>query len=463
MDEVKVTSYWKWRMYYLILHIVCENIQEQDSMLRSLDVIDQATSTGASTITVDSVEEADDDDDDTTTETVVRKDDEDALVYNGDTILEHCLDTHCLYPMINNKKKQSLKLRFRNALKISTRTGTPPTPPLTPCRSPSTPFPSQNRPSCTEQKYQPMTPLSLTKAYPKSATAYAPQLNTKTICATNDEWTASSSVSSCSSTLSAASFSTASNSCVSSATSHTAAYNSCSFPSVASPPPPLATPDIQPFPSSSSRFLSALHKLKSKNSNPVSARKNINSVVPDASQSRSAAKLAPTKSSTLADRIKSKFQLDTKKNSTARMPRSTSLSSLAPSMSRFTKEPRRKSTATTVRSIQSRNSVKSILREPQPLKHRDGSNEDLRPLFHLQQEQRKRIAQHKKQSVRFAKAVTVRETFSKQDYDRSSDPQAVCTHLTATLAQRIKEELNHYKLQEMHVHQHSRVHTHFFL
>ncbi|KAI8989252.1 hypothetical protein BDB01DRAFT_781129 [Pilobolus umbonatus] len=64
--------------------------------------------------------------------------------------------------------------------------------------------------------------------------------------------------------------------------------------------------------------------------------------------------------------------------------------------------------------------------------------------------------------VCFDKIVSVRETFSKTDYDRGSDAEAVCNRLTSILAQKIKEELNNYKLYEMQVHESSRVNTHFF-
>ncbi|OAD09124.1 hypothetical protein MUCCIDRAFT_125785, partial [Mucor lusitanicus CBS 277.49] len=57
----------------------------------------------------------------------------------------------------------------------------------------------------------------------------------------------------------------------------------------------------------------------------------------------------------------------------------------------------------------------------------------------------------------FSKLVSVRETYSKTDYDRGSDPDAVCTRLTPAMAQQIKEELNAYKLHEMQVHEYSRV------
>lgn len=66
-------------------------------------------------------------------------------------------------------------------------------------------------------------------------------------------------------------------------------------------------------------------------------------------------------------------------------------------------------------------------------------------------------------TVKFNKCVNVHETWSKSEYDRSSDPDAVCTRLTANIAQQIKQELNHFKLHEMSVHDSSRIHTHFFL
>ncbi|KAI8096083.1 hypothetical protein BDF21DRAFT_489493 [Thamnidium elegans] len=65
--------------------------------------------------------------------------------------------------------------------------------------------------------------------------------------------------------------------------------------------------------------------------------------------------------------------------------------------------------------------------------------------------------------IKFNKYVNVHETWSRVEYDRSSDPEAVCTRLTPNLAQLIKQELNHYKLHEMAVHDSSRINTHFFL
>ncbi|SAL96667.1 hypothetical protein [Absidia glauca] len=65
--------------------------------------------------------------------------------------------------------------------------------------------------------------------------------------------------------------------------------------------------------------------------------------------------------------------------------------------------------------------------------------------------------------VRFLTMITVQETFASHEYDRASDPYAVCTRLTPPLAQKIKDELNTFKLEEMKVHRLSRCHTQFFL
>lgn len=74
-----------------------------------------------------------------------------------------------------------------------------------------------------------------------------------------------------------------------------------------------------------------------------------------------------------------------------------------------------------------------------------------------------RTKKKKKLHVRFISTAKVQDTFSKQDYDRASDPYAVWTHLTAQLAQQIKDELNAFKLEEMLVHHLSRGNTQFFL
>ncbi|KAI9300597.1 hypothetical protein BJ944DRAFT_272800 [Cunninghamella echinulata] len=65
-------------------------------------------------------------------------------------------------------------------------------------------------------------------------------------------------------------------------------------------------------------------------------------------------------------------------------------------------------------------------------------------------------------TIRFDKMVQVHSTYSQKDYNRQSDPEAICTRLNAQLAFQIKQELNFYKNTEMPVHQDSRIYTHFF-
>ncbi|KAH7884048.1 hypothetical protein F5I97DRAFT_1938667 [Phlebopus sp. FC_14] len=62
----------------------------------------------------------------------------------------------------------------------------------------------------------------------------------------------------------------------------------------------------------------------------------------------------------------------------------------------------------------------------------------------------------------FASNLSVYDTFSSAVYDRRSEP-ATWSRLTPALAQRIKEELNSYKMEEMEVHACSRMHTQFFI
>lgn len=62
----------------------------------------------------------------------------------------------------------------------------------------------------------------------------------------------------------------------------------------------------------------------------------------------------------------------------------------------------------------------------------------------------------------FANNLSVYDTFSSAVYDRRSEP-ATWSRLTPALAQRIKEELNSYKMEEMEVHACSRMHTQFFI
>jgi hypothetical protein len=56
----------------------------------------------------------------------------------------------------------------------------------------------------------------------------------------------------------------------------------------------------------------------------------------------------------------------------------------------------------------------------------------------------------------FANNLSVYDTFSATVYDRRSEP-ATWSRLTPALAQRIKEELNSYKMEEMEVHAASRI------
>ncbi|KAJ2931160.1 hypothetical protein H1R20_g5892, partial [Candolleomyces eurysporus] len=62
----------------------------------------------------------------------------------------------------------------------------------------------------------------------------------------------------------------------------------------------------------------------------------------------------------------------------------------------------------------------------------------------------------------FATSLAVYDTFSASMYDRRSEP-ATWSRLTPALAQRIKEELNSFKMEEMEVHAASRIHTQFFV
>ncbi|CAG8456768.1 8524_t:CDS:2 [Ambispora gerdemannii] len=63
--------------------------------------------------------------------------------------------------------------------------------------------------------------------------------------------------------------------------------------------------------------------------------------------------------------------------------------------------------------------------------------------------------------LQFSSTIFIHDTWTKEDYDRSGD-QTTCNKLTPMLAQRIKQELNEYKLSEMPVHEASKQNTHFF-
>lgn len=62
----------------------------------------------------------------------------------------------------------------------------------------------------------------------------------------------------------------------------------------------------------------------------------------------------------------------------------------------------------------------------------------------------------------FAQNLSVHSTWPPAIYDRRGG-LATCNRLTPSLAQRIKEELNAFKMDEMEVHHSSRIHTHFFV
>ncbi|KAI8142580.1 hypothetical protein BJV82DRAFT_146122 [Fennellomyces sp. T-0311] len=294
---------------------------------------------------------------------------------------------------------------------------------------------------------------------------------------------------------------------------------------------------------SSSRFKSALLMFRSAGPGAQHGNCSRNSVAPSSGKLQegddAAILLTPSKSMSLAGKIKSKFQKKpaAKEPSGSSMPRSTSLSSITSSWSKLTNsrehvkgKKQRPTTAPSGIPVQHRQSTAG---SPQYLNILNGNNDsgsmyypatrhsmycttntsdDHRPLYHLQQEQKRRQHQqyhhyqqpqggdyhrqshghhHRPQhyhqfqrdycrqpqpviapgsplmtsegsTVRFAKVVSVRETYSRQEYDRGSDPDAVCARLTPAMAYFIKEELNTYKLHEMQVHESSRGNTHFF-
>lgn len=63
--------------------------------------------------------------------------------------------------------------------------------------------------------------------------------------------------------------------------------------------------------------------------------------------------------------------------------------------------------------------------------------------------------------LQFSSTILIHETWTRDDYDRRGD-QTTCNKLTPILAQRIKQELNDYKMDEMQVHEDSKNNTHFF-
>ncbi|RIB04840.1 hypothetical protein C2G38_1914785, partial [Gigaspora rosea] len=57
--------------------------------------------------------------------------------------------------------------------------------------------------------------------------------------------------------------------------------------------------------------------------------------------------------------------------------------------------------------------------------------------------------------LQFSSNILVHQTWTRDDYDRRGD-QSTCNKLTPLLAQRIKQELNEFKLIEMQVHEDSK-------
>lgn len=63
--------------------------------------------------------------------------------------------------------------------------------------------------------------------------------------------------------------------------------------------------------------------------------------------------------------------------------------------------------------------------------------------------------------LKFSPRITIHDTYTANEYDRRGEV-ATCNRLTPLLAQRIKEELNAYKMDEMDVATESKMYTHFF-
>ncbi|CAG8437337.1 18023_t:CDS:2 [Acaulospora morrowiae] len=63
--------------------------------------------------------------------------------------------------------------------------------------------------------------------------------------------------------------------------------------------------------------------------------------------------------------------------------------------------------------------------------------------------------------LQFSSTILMHDTWTREDYDRRGD-HSTCNKLTPLLAQRIKRELNEYKMAEMEVHEDSKKNTHFF-
>ncbi|KAI7884661.1 hypothetical protein K492DRAFT_32861 [Lichtheimia hyalospora FSU 10163] len=178
----------------------------------------------------------------------------------------------------------------------------------------------------------------------------------------------------------------------------------------------------------------------------------------------------PTKSASLVERIRLKFQKNQQQpvvgmHKSSSMTRSSSLSSI---------------TWARLRSKKQVTPHEDDMELPISTNHDDPSRyghdvEDHRPLDQVQRRYRPQAPKKPQGAyppprpsrttrVRFAQVVSVHETFSQKEYVRGSGPEdVVCTQLTPSMAQYIKEELNQFKLYEMKVHHSSRSHTHFFM
>lgn len=278
---------------------------------------------------------------------------------------------------------------------------------------------------------------------------------------------------------------------------------------------PVHSPPVTANPSSS-RIKNVFQKLRPTTSKASHHQNtNTNSIVP-AELVPATIKLASVTKNSLADKIRNKFQqqLDKTKRSSlievsskaksslsSSVPRSSSLSSLSNWSSRLSSM--NKKNSSNVKRLSSSVTMTNLRNTPLVSHHSiassvsstisDEDDEDEKKInaaatpFSLKKSMSShKLYTHKKKLpssnntlmvlevagngnkkdngvVRFHKMVSVRETFSKSEYDRASDPDAVCTRLTPVIAQQIKDELNTYKLHEMKVHESSRGHTHFFL
>ncbi|KAH8554544.1 hypothetical protein BGW37DRAFT_480122 [Umbelopsis sp. PMI_123] len=96
------------------------------------------------------------------------------------------------------------------------------------------------------------------------------------------------------------------------------------------------------------------------------------------------------------------------------------------------------------------------------LKKSGGSEPDLRRRSTFCRKRNGSLSYSRSHHVQFSKSPSIHTTYSKCQYDRQTDQDAVCLNLTLDVAGAIKDELNNYKMTEMQVHEESRIYTHFF-